>query len=177
MIKSTILVVLIGILLGTAISPGAGAQTDSPSTEAGSGPHMVVTLTLVPKTSAGEKLGRPVTAATVITVVPGDTYLYQLSCENTGDAPARDFRVSIPIAEGEEYLADTASADSAVVSFSIDEGVTFQLPPVTYLLELSDGTMQEQIAPAAMYTTIRWLFTGLIGPGEVRTASFEVIHK
>ena len=117
MAKSTILAVLIGILMCSALSPGVLAQTDSPGTEADSGPNMILTLTLVPRTSGGEELDRPVTPATVITVAPGDTYLYQLSCENTGDAPARDFRVSIPIAKGEEYLANTASADSAVVSF------------------------------------------------------------
>ena len=168
-------VLLTALLL--VLGSGAIAQTNPNPPEENGTPDMEVTLTLEQKTSAGLPLSEPLTAATTITVAPGDTYAYHLLCKNVGSQPARDFIVSIPILEDEEYLADSATADSAIVSFSLDGGATFHYPPITYTAQLPDGTLQERIAPASMYTSIRWLFTGMIDPEEVRTASFEVMRK
>lgn len=165
---------VIAFCLCVSLGRAALAETSPQGPEQDGTPDMVVILTLEQHTAAVSTAESPLSPATRITVRPGDTYLYYLACENVGSGPAQDFRVTVPLAEGEEYLSGTASADSAKVSFSIDGGTTFHRPPLTYLARLPDGGTEKRVAPTSMYTTIRWLFAGMILPGEKRTASFTV---
>jgi len=156
------------VLLGIAVVAKA---EEAPTTK----PMLVVQLKVENKIHRDEEITQAATQETVLTTQPGDTLIYHLTCTNRGKQEVSEVAPVIPIPDGTEYVSGSATGDSTTITFSIDGGLNFQSPPVTYLAKLADGSTEKRTATPDMYTHIRWLFLGTVRSGESRKASFEVI--
>ena len=105
-------------------------------------------------------------------VRPGEELRYTIEFTNTGTEIIDPGIVVItnPIPEAVEYLDGTAVGDDTEILFSVDGGVSFSSPERLTVVE--DGAR----LPAAPrhYTTIRWTYGGILGPGEGGTVAFDV---
>ncbi|WP_017325766.1 hypothetical protein [Synechococcus sp. PCC 7336] len=109
-----------------------------------------------------------------ITVAPGNVLRYQIATSNVGERPTANFVLTQPIPAETIYVLDSAATlDGAEPSFSIDGGESFVSNP-TIVVELEDGTVEEQPAPAELYTHVRWSFAREIAPAEVTETSYQV---
>ncbi len=78
--------------------------------------------------------------------------------------------ITNPIPGTVEYVEGTATGIDTEVEFSVDQGDNFGRPETLTILK--DGVR----APAAPphYTTIRFTFGGILGPGEGSAVAFDV---
>jgi len=151
--------------------PGTAGAEEEATTK----PMLVVQLKVENKIHRDEAITQAATEETVLTTQPGDILIYHLTCTNRGKQEVSEVAPVIPIPDGTEYVSGSATGDSTTITFSIDRGLNFQSPPVTYLAKLVDGSREKRTATPDMYTHIRWLFLGIMRPGVSRKASFEVI--
>ncbi len=106
-------------------------------------------------------------------VHPGDVLRYTLLSENAGDKPAKELKLTQPIPAQTLYQLDSAKANSAKLTFSIDGGKTFvEKPMVT--VKLADGKEELRPAPAAAYTHIRWDYSDSLAPLASVHAAYQV---
>lgn len=108
-----------------------------------------------------------------VQVQPGDVIRYTLSSENAGEQPAEKLVVTQPVPRQMVYRADSAKANGAKLTYSIDGGVTFSAQPMIEV-KLPDGTVEQQPAPAARYTHIRWDYGESLQPLAAVRAIYEV---
>ena len=108
-------------------------------------------------------------------VVPGDELHYTIVFENSGQAPVDPDSIVItnPVPEQTEYIDGTASGTGTDVVFSVDQGGQFAQADV---LTMSAGD-ENVPASARDYTTIRWMFSPSLEPGEKSEVSFNVRLK
>ena len=109
-------------------------------------------------------------------VQPGDVIRYILSSENAGDKPAQSLVATQPIPDKTAYVADSARANGAELTYSIDGGQTFSAQPMI-AVTLPDGTVEQQPAPAEMYSHIRWDYSESLEPMASVRAVYEVVVK
>ena len=105
-------------------------------------------------------------------VRPGEELRYTIEFTNTS-AEIIDPGVVVitnPIPEAAEYLEGTAVGRDTEIEFSVDGGASFASPDS--LAVVDDGVRLP--AAARHYTTIRWTYGGILGPGEGGTVSFDV---
>lgn len=108
---------------------------------------------------------------------PGDILYYTLKYTNEGDTVAKDASIVDPIPAGTVYVLESASGEGAQITYSIDGGHSYQLPPVTYVINKADGSHEEKMAPAQMYTHIKWLIKKPVLPGQSGQLSFKAKIK
>lgn len=106
-------------------------------------------------------------------VIPGDVLRYQLTSENAGEKPAANLVVTQPVPAQTNYVLESAKANGAELTFSIDGGATFVAEPLVEVI-LPDGTVQLQPAPAEAYTHIRWDYGESLEPLASVRAVYEV---
>jgi uncharacterized repeat protein (TIGR01451 family) len=100
-------------------------------------------------------------------VVPGDEVIYTITFINNGDEPAENLVVNNPIPEHMHYVTGSASDASSVITFSVDNGKTFDMPEK---LEVQDADGNPVPAKPTDYTNIRWTINEPVAPkssGEV----------
>ena len=78
--------------------------------------------------------------------------------------------ITNPIPETAEYLDGTATGADTQIEFSVDGGTSFASPESLTVVE--NGVQVPATAPH--YTTIRFTFNGILGPGEGSAVSFDV---
>lgn len=78
--------------------------------------------------------------------------------------------VTNPIPEAAEYLEGTAIGADTEILYSVDNGAGFARPEA---LRIVDAGVELLAAPGH-YTTIRWIYGGILGPGEGSSVSFDV---
>ncbi|MGB7413660.1 MAG: hypothetical protein WA902_05585, partial [Thermosynechococcaceae cyanobacterium] len=105
-------------------------------------------------------------------VQPGDVLRYTLSSENAGDKPAEKLVLTQPVPSKTAYIADSAKANGAELTYSIDGGNTFSAQPMVEVT-LPDGTVEMQPAPAATYTHVRWDYGTSLKPMASVRAVYE----
>lgn len=163
--------VLIG--LGIALTSGRGwaqaAQTPGPRIE------IVITDALIGPMEPGRKVERD-KAGNLISR-PGDVIRYTLTATNHGTEPAYKVELVDPIPSGMEYVLDSATGKEMTITYSIDGGRTYQLPPVVYEVRRPDGSVEKRPAPASMYTHVKWLATQSIPPKASVSAMMNVRVK
>lgn len=105
--------------------------------------------------------------------VPGETVIFTIHYENTGDETATNVVIKDPIHEETAYVPGSAT-ETGEVAFSIDGGKTYKNPSLlTYVVQNSDGTKEKRVATPEQYTHIRWQIPK-IRPGEKGQVSFHV---
>ncbi|MBI4551474.1 MAG: DUF11 domain-containing protein [Candidatus Latescibacteria bacterium] len=168
--SSIILILIIGFGIGLARSD-AWAQAAQPAPAAGPKIDIVITDAL-----AGPEPGRKVErdkSGNLITK-PGDLIRYTLTATNRGTEPAHNVEIVDPIPAGTEYVLESATGKEMTISYSIDGGRSYQLPPVTYEVRLPDGKTEKRPAPAGMYTHVKWVVTQPIPPKASVSATLNV---
>ncbi len=106
-------------------------------------------------------------------VKPGDVLRYTLSSENSGDKPAENLVLTQPIPAQTAYVIDSARANGATLTYSIDGGQTYTVEP-TVEVTLEDGSVEVQPAPAEAYTHVRWDYGESLAPLSSVRAVYEV---
>ena len=155
---------LLGVAL-IAVAPEAQAQ-DSPK--------------LVMKMSGQKEVRVQEDGRWVLKQVPlekvskGDVVVYSISYANEGKAKAREASIIGPIPEGTAFIPESARGRGAVLRCSIDGGKSFHEYPARYTVEAPDGTLVQKVAPAEMYTHVKWLHPEPILPGQEGHVSFKV---
>jgi uncharacterized repeat protein (TIGR01451 family) len=103
-----------------------------------------------------------------------DTLVYTITYVNKGKTGAKDISIVDPIPEGTVYLPESAVGKGSEITYSIDGGKRYQPQPVKYVITKPDGTQEEKIASADMYTNIKWVVKDLVLPGHSGRVSFKV---
>ncbi|WP_299408360.1 hypothetical protein [Acaryochloris sp. IP29b_bin.148] len=108
-----------------------------------------------------------------VSVQPGDVIRYTLNSENGGDNPANSLVVTQPVPEQTAYLADSARANGAALTYSIDGGETYSAQPMIEETQ-PDGSVKMVPAPAEMYSHVRWDYSETLQPMAQVQAVYEV---
>lgn len=116
----------------------------------------------------------PLDKATV--VKPGEVLDWTITSENSGNAPALNYKAVAHIPRGTEFVPGTAKADGAKAVYSIDKGKSFSEKP-TIEEKQADGTVKRVPAPVAMYTDIRYEWSDPLAQGGKLSASYKVRVK
>ncbi|MEN7343796.1 MAG: hypothetical protein AAAFM81_12675 [Pseudomonadota bacterium] len=95
-------------------------------------------------------------------VLPGDVVIYTVSYTNIGEDGADNVTITYPISEELEYVADSAFAPGASISFSADGGTTFD--EISNLTVSIDG--EDRAAAMKDLTHIRWVLNDVLDPGS-----------
>jgi uncharacterized repeat protein (TIGR01451 family) len=103
-------------------------------------------------------------------VVPGDEVVYTLNYTNIGQEPADNVVITDPVPEHMIYTEGSASGADTVITFSVDNGSTYDLPAKLTNVG-ADG--KERPAKGVDYTHIRWTLTKSLSPGERGHVSFR----
>jgi uncharacterized repeat protein (TIGR01451 family) len=109
-------------------------------------------------TEDGEKQIQRIEAAKVI---PGDEVIYTIRYANTGSEPADNIVITDPIPEHMLYRDGSASGEGASVTFSVDDGRSFD---VAENLKVAAGDGTERPARPSDYTHIKWTLEGDLKP-------------
>jgi uncharacterized repeat protein (TIGR01451 family) len=104
----------------------------------------------------------------------GQIVYYTVKIRNPGTTAAHNVVVTKAVPANTHYLADSAAAPGAVVSFSIDGGVTFA--PARGLLVRDSRGVQRAAAPET-YTHIRWQLRYPLAPGAIAYARFRAVFR
>ena len=107
-------------------------------------------------------------------VKPGELLDWTITSENSGNAPAHEYKAVGQIPRGTQFVAGSATADgSATVVYSIDNGKSFSAQP-TIEEKQTDGSVKRVAAPAAMYTHLRYEWSDPLAQGGKLNASYKV---
>lgn len=96
--------------------------------------------------------------------------LYTVRFRYAGPAPAQGLVLVVPLPERAHYVAGSATGPGAVISYSVDDGASFDLPDA---LTAADGNGNQRVAGPADYTHIRWELAGEFPPGLSGIVSFR----
>ena len=113
---------------------------------------------------------RPLDAAGVR---PGDVLRYTLAGTNQGPLPVRGLALTQPVPVGTTLVLRSASGGDVRVTYSVDNGHTFDSAPVVRVLA-PGGAVRTVPAPAGAYTDVRWTLTGAVAPAATIQVSYEV---
>lgn len=108
-----------------------------------------------------------------VTVRPGDVLRYTLLSENAGDKPAAELKINQPIPNQTAYVLESARANGAKLTYSIDGGQTYAEKPMVEVTQ-PDGTIALEPAPAEAYTHIQWDYSESLKPMASVKAVYEV---
>jgi uncharacterized repeat protein (TIGR01451 family) len=115
----------------------------------------------------GEKIVQRVPAEKVI---PGDEVIYTITYVNNGDEPAENLVVKNPIPEHMKYVAGSATGESSVITYSVDNGKSFDAPEK---LTVKDAKGNMAPAKSTDYTNIRWTLSKSVAPKTSGLVSFR----
>jgi uncharacterized repeat protein (TIGR01451 family) len=107
-------------------------------------------------------------------VVSGDLVIYTVEVRNSGPVAVPQPVFTTPIPEHMRYVADSAIAPGAEVSFSIDAGRNFDKPD-NLVVRGPDGVTRR--AAPGDYTHIRWVLKNSLKPRSVAYARFRAVLK
>lgn len=111
----------------------------------------------------------------VATTQRDDILVYTITYTNKGPSEAKDATIVDPIPAGTVYLLDSAQGENAEITCSINGGFLFQPPPAKTTVQKPDGTREEIVAPANLYTHIKWTIRKPVFPKASGQLRFKVI--
>ena len=109
-------------------------------------------------------------------VNPGEILDWTLTSENSGNAPALNYKAVGHIPRGTEFVAGSAKADGAAAAYSIDGGKSYS-PQPTIEEKQADGSVKRVPSPIAMYTDVRYEWADPLAQGGKLSASYKVRVK
>lgn len=109
-------------------------------------------------------------------VKPGEILDWTITSENSGNAPALEYKTVGHIPQGTTFVADSAKADGAKAVYSIDGGKSWSAQP-TIEVKQADGSVKRVPAPVSMYTEIRYEWADPLAQGGKLSASYKVRVK
>ena len=118
---------------------------------------------------AGRRIKKRVPAEKV---VPGTEIIYTIAYHNPADQNAEQVVITNPIPEQMRYRNQSAFGEKARVTFSVDNGESFDLPKNLYL---TDATGRRFPAQPDDYTHIRWKLQETIPPQATGQVGFRAI--
>jgi uncharacterized repeat protein (TIGR01451 family) len=106
--------------------------------------------------------------------LPGDLVIYTIEYSNTGDAPATDLTITLPVPAEMTYVSGSADHPDAALSYSVDGSQTFNR-----LENLSITTAAGLTRPARAedVTTLRWLRSQPLNAGASARLQYSAILK
>ncbi len=104
----------------------------------------------------------------------GQVVYYTLKIRNPSQRAAHNVVVTKPVPANTRYVADSAAAPGALLSFSVDGGITFAS---ARQLVLKDERGLLRPAPPERYTHIRWQMRYPLAPGAVAYARFRAVFR
>jgi len=120
---------------------------------------------------AGEK---EIQLVEVGNAIPGDELIFTVTYTNQGVELAENVVLVNPLPEQTEYIGGSADGKGTAITFSVDEGGSYDLPDKLRVVG-KDG--QPRTALAEEYTHIRWVRTGPLSPGKSGKVFFRVRLK
>ena len=110
-------------------------------------------------------------------VEPGNVLFFVLSYRNAGDEKATKVVFNNPIPENVIYVPGSAGGKKSDISFSIDNGKTFNKPALlTYEIADENGKKIKKQASPEQYTHVRWVVEEIL-PGKRGSLEFQVQVK
>jgi len=109
-------------------------------------------------------------------VKPGEILDWTITSENSGNAPALEYKTVGHIPQGTTFVADSAKAEGAKAVYSIDGGKSYSAQP-TIEVKQADGSVKRVPAPVSMYTEIRYEWADPLAQGGKLSASYKVRVK
>ena len=110
-------------------------------------------------------------------VNPGETLDWTIKSENSGGAPALDYKAVGRIPAGTSYVAGSAKVEgSAKILYSLDGGKSYSANPMIEEKQ-ADGSIKKVAAPVNMYTNVRYEWADPLVPGGHVSASYKVRVK
>jgi uncharacterized repeat protein (TIGR01451 family) len=106
-------------------------------------------------------------------VTPGDVLRFNVNSENSGKSAAKNLVVTQPVPSKTTYQLQSALANGAQLTYSIDGGKTFVAQP-TVTVKLENGQEVQRPAPAEAYTHVRWTYSEALAPAASFRTSFNV---
>lgn len=119
----------------------------------------------------GEKEIRLVPAPSAM---PGEVLIFRIVYTNEGVEAADNVQLTNPVPEHMVYEGGSAKGEGATVTFSVDDGLTFDVPAA---LTVVDENGKTRPAEAADYTHIRWKIDEPVPSGREGTVSFRARLK
>jgi uncharacterized repeat protein (TIGR01451 family) len=107
-------------------------------------------------------------------VVAGDLLIYTVEARNPGPNALPQPVITTPVPEHMSYVADSAVAPGADVTYSVNGGRDFDKPE-NLLVRGPDGSSRRALA--ADYTHIRWVLKNPLKANSVAYARFRAILK
>lgn len=121
-----------------------------------------------------ERDQKPISLDESVTVKSGEIMNWTITSTNEGNAPAREYKAIGVIPAGTQFVGGSVSADgSAQVTYSIDNGKSFSAQP-TIEEKQPDGSTKRVLAPASMYTQIRYEWADPLNEGARLSAFYKV---
>jgi uncharacterized repeat protein (TIGR01451 family) len=105
-------------------------------------------------------------------LLEGQVVYYTVRITNPGQQAAHNVVVTKPVPANTRYIADSAVAPGARVTFSIDGGLTFASARD---LRIKAGQGAAKPAPPERYTHIRWQMRYPLAPGATALARFRAV--
>lgn len=139
-------------------------------------PLMEITMSVtkeVVETVNGKKVNKQVPASEAVS---GDTLTYTLVYKNNGDETASNTVINNPVPSGSAYVGNSAAGVGSEITFSTDNGKTYdQAVKLSYEMH-RDGKVVKRTATPDDYTHIRWTIRE-VPAGSGGTLSFMVKVK
>lgn len=125
------------------------------------------------KDAQGKKIETWKTLDSKVVVQPGDVIRFSVTGKNEGNKAAKTMNFTQAVPKGMVYVLNTAKANNATITYSIDQGKTFVATPIIKV-SLANGKVEERPAPADKYTHVRWNFNQELQPNASVQAAYEV---
>ncbi|MDT8442797.1 MAG: hypothetical protein RQ722_00780 [Desulfuromonadales bacterium] len=107
-------------------------------------------------------------------VLPGKMVIYTNIITNDGAEPATELHLDNPIPEDTIYVDGSATGENTEISFSVDDGSSFDTPQNLTVL---DEEGKPRPATAEDYTHVRWQFEKELPAQKSYQVSFRVLVK
>jgi uncharacterized repeat protein (TIGR01451 family) len=119
----------------------------------------------------GQKVVQRVPAAKVL---PGSEVIFTTRYENVSKEQAENAVITNPVPEHMSYRQNSAQGAGARVTFSIDNGKSYNIPNQLFV---TDAAGRKFPARPKDYTHIRWTFENSLSSGAKGDVSFRAILK
>jgi uncharacterized repeat protein (TIGR01451 family) len=157
------------VLLASAVSRAQTPALDADESSVAGAPLTIkTTAELVKTTVANGKVRIELSPADRL--VGGDEVIYTVEVRNRGAIGVDHYAFTSPIPAHMSYVANSAVAPGADISFSVDGGQTFDAPE-NLSVHGADG--KQRPAVPADYTHIRWVLKNRLKAGSMTLARFR----